>query len=54
MVEPSFISKVSGLTYADPEFERFLLTSHNSDVMFRVITVHGFDLLYHTPGAGRL
>ena len=48
MLEPSFLSKVSELTCADPEFERFLLRSRGSDAMFRVMTVYGvkFTVLY--------
>ena len=53
MLEPSFLSKVAELTCADPEFERFLLRSHVVSMpCFRVMTVHGIDLLYCTPGTG--
>ena len=53
MLEPSFLSKVAELTYAGPEFERLLLRLRGSDAVFGVVTVHGVDLLYHTPGSGR-
>ena len=33
---------------------RFLLISRGSDAMFRITTVHGIGLLYHTPGTRRL
>ena len=52
MLEPSFLSKVAELICEDPEFERLLLKAHGSDAMFRVMTVHGVDLPYFTPGTG--
>ena len=52
MLEASFISKVAELTYTDHEFERLLFRPSSSDAMFRVMTVHGVALLYHTPGTG--
>ena len=53
MLEPSSLSKLAELTCANPEFERFLLISRGFNAMFRVITVHGIELLYPTPGTGR-
>ena len=52
MLEPSFLSKAADLTCQDPEFERLLLISRGLDAMFCVMTVHGVDLLYHTPDTG--
>ena len=52
MLGDLFLSKVPDLTCAIPEFEWFLLGSRGSDAMFRIMTVHGVDLLYHTPGTG--
>ena len=48
MLEPSFLSTVAELTYADPEFERLLLRVRGSNAMFRVMTAHIVDLLYQT------
>ena len=50
ILEPSFVSKVAELTCENPEFERFLLRTRCSDAMFLINTVHGIDLMYHTPG----
>ena len=52
MLEPSFLSKVAELTCENPGFKRLLLRARGSDAMFRVMTVHGIDLLYCTPGTG--
>ena len=50
MLKPSFLSKVAKLTCEDPEFEQFLLIKRGFDAIFRIMTVHGVDLLYCTPG----
>ena len=52
MLQPSFLSKVAQLTYVNPDFELLLLRSRGYDAIFRIITVHGVDLLYCTPGTG--
>ena len=52
MLEPSCLSKVAELKCADPEFKRFLFISRGSDAMFRILTVHGVNLLCHAPGTG--
>ena len=52
MLEPSFLSKVTELTCADPEFKRFLLRVLGYDAIFCIIIVHGIDLVHCTLGTG--
>ena len=53
MLETSFQSNAGELTYAGPGFEWLLLRACGFDAMFRIMTVHGADLLYHTPVTGQ-
>ena len=52
MLEPSFLRKLADLTCDDPKFEWLILRACGSDAMFRIMIVHGADLLYRTPGTG--
>ena len=53
MLQTSFLSKVAQLTCVNPDFELLLLRARGFNAMFRIMTVHGLDLLYCTPGTGR-
>ena len=46
MLVPFFLSKVAHLIYTDADFERLLPIARGFDVIFRVMTVNGVDLLY--------
>ena len=50
ILELSFLGSVAELTYASPEFDWILLRARDSDAIFCVMTVHGVELLYRTPG----
>ena len=52
MLEPSYLSNVTQLTYKDLDFERLLLRVRGFYAMLPVITVHSIDLLYLTLGTG--
>ena len=52
MLGPSFLRKVATLPCADPEFKQLILIARGCDAIFRIIIVHGVDLLYFTPGTG--
>ena len=49
ILEPSFISITTELTFSDPEFAQFLVRVRGSDAIFRVITIYCIDLLYLYP-----
>ena len=53
MLEPSFLSKVAKLIYANPDFKRLIFIERGSDGIFKVLTVNSANLLYLTPGTGR-
>lgn len=48
-LEPSFLSKVAAMQQLDPRFARLLDRARGQDAMFKILNVHGVDVLYRFP-----